>query len=132
MTIKPAVRSATRRAAILAGLAAPVHAIAAQQQQAQTAVPDHSFRYRWMTLNELFRRARQAREQQTISYSAYTAIIALLREEEITIFADAAKHRFTDLTESNYWHRSQLKFPSGLATEQRLLSEGRDPALPSR
>jgi len=132
MSIRRSVRTATRRAAIVAGLIAPVQALTPAQQQGQSAAPDDSFRYRWMTLNELYRRARHARVQQTISYSAYTAIVTLLREEEISIFAAAAKHRFTDLTESNYWHRSQLKFPSSLATEQRLLSEGSDPALPSR
>jgi enterochelin esterase-like enzyme len=35
-----------------------------------------------------------------------------LRQDELQLFADVRAHAFTDLTESNYWHRGRLKFPS--------------------
>jgi hypothetical protein len=56
------------------------------------------------------------------------AIVNLLREEEMSIDSRAAKHNFTDEIEANDWHRSRLKSPSSPTAEQRLLSEGKDPA----
>ena len=132
ISVRRAVRSITRRAALLAGLYSLPASLRAQDDPAHGTLPDISFRYRWMTLNELFLRARKARTQQSISYSAYIAIVDLLREEEVSIFTQAARHKFLDVTESNYWLRSRLKFPSDLATEQRLLREGKDPALEGR
>ena len=41
-----------------------------------------------------------------------------LRAEEVRLFAEARAHRFTDLSESNYWHRGRLKFPGEI--EQAL------------
>jgi len=35
-----------------------------------------------------------------------------LRREELWLVADVRAHTFTDITESNYWHRGRLKFPS--------------------
>jgi 5-methylcytosine-specific restriction endonuclease McrBC regulatory subunit McrC len=81
-----------------------------------------------MTVNELFLRSRNARVQRSIPLAVYTAMVDLLFEEEKSIFSRAAKHNYTDITEANYWHRGQLKFPSRLATGQRLLKEGQDPA----
>ena len=34
-----------------------------------------------------------------------------LRAEEIRLFDEVRAHRFSDITESNYWHRGRLKFP---------------------
>jgi len=119
----------TRRTALFAGFCSLPATMRAQNSQAEAAVPDDAFRYRWMTVDELFLRARKNRAEQSISYSTYIAIVNLLREEELSIFSQAAKHSFRDETEANYWHRSRLKFPSSLATEQRLLDEGKDPAV---
>lgn len=40
------------------------------------------------------------------------ATLRQLRQDELQLFADVRAHAFTDLTESNYWHRGRLKFPS--------------------
>jgi hypothetical protein len=46
-----------------------------------------------------------------------------LRAREVELFAIARAHNFTDLTESNYWHRSRLKFPGDLEQLLRRLAE---------
>jgi hypothetical protein len=46
-----------------------------------------------------------------------------LRAREVGLFAIARAHNFTDLTESNYWHRSRLKFPGDLEQLLRRLAE---------
>lgn len=37
-----------------------------------------------------------------------------LRTRELDLFAEVRAHTFTDITESNYWHRGRLKFPGDL------------------
>ena len=46
-----------------------------------------------------------------------------LRVRELGLFAEARAHNFTDITESNYWHRSRLKFPGDLEQLLRRLAE---------
>jgi len=46
-----------------------------------------------------------------------------LRAREVEAFAIARSHSFTDLTESNYWHRGRLKFPGDLEQLLRRLAE---------
>ena len=46
-----------------------------------------------------------------------------LRAREVELFAIVRAHSFTDLTESNYWHRSRLKFPGDLEQLLRRLAE---------
>jgi hypothetical protein len=46
-----------------------------------------------------------------------------LRAREVELFAIARAHNFTDLTESNYWHRGRLKFPGDLEQLLRRLAE---------
>ncbi|MBI4893602.1 MAG: hypothetical protein HY821_23480 [Acidobacteria bacterium] len=114
----------SRRRALLAALPLPAAAGPAPQS------PDDSFRYRDASLASIFSRARKARAAQSIPVSAYEAIVKLLREEELALFAEVRAHHFSNETESNYWHRGRLKFPSDLQTESRLLEEGKDPAVP--
>jgi len=47
-----------------------------------------------------------------------------LRAREVESFALVRAHSFTDLTESNYWHRGRLKFPGDLEQLLRRLAEG--------
>jgi hypothetical protein len=110
----------TRRAALAAaaaGMAGPPE------------VDEKSFRYRLETVDALFARARQARSEQRFPFSAYQVMLELLRAEEIRICGQAEAFTFKDITESNYWRRGRLKFPSELQMELRLASEGQDPAL---
>ncbi len=46
-----------------------------------------------------------------------------LRAREVELFALVGAHSFTDLTESNYWHRGRLKFPGDLEQLLRRLAE---------
>jgi len=46
-----------------------------------------------------------------------------LRAREVELFAIARAHSFTDLTESNYWHRGRFKFPGDLEQLLRRLAE---------
>jgi len=46
-----------------------------------------------------------------------------LRAREVELFAIVRAHSFTDLTESNYWHRGRLKFPGDLEQLLRRLAE---------
>ena len=46
-----------------------------------------------------------------------------LRAREVESFAIARAHSFTDLTESNYWHRGRLKFPGDLEQLLRRMAE---------
>jgi len=46
-----------------------------------------------------------------------------LRAREVELFAIARAQSFTDLTESNYWHRGRLKFPGDLEQLLRRVAE---------
>jgi hypothetical protein len=46
-----------------------------------------------------------------------------LRTREIELFALVRTHEFTDITESNYWHRGRLKFPGDLEQLLRRLNQ---------
>ena len=46
-----------------------------------------------------------------------------LRAREAELFAVVRAHGFSDLTESNYWHRGRLKFPGDLEQLLRRLAE---------
>ena len=89
---------------------------------------DANFRLRMRTVDSLFARARQARKQRRIGLETYEGFIRLLREEERVIADEAKAHKFEDRTESNYWWRGRFKMPSSLQAEERLLTEGKDPA----
>ena len=116
----------SRRAASLIGLVAA--AAGAQTGTAERRVEDSSFRYRWTSVNAVFLRAKRARAEQLISYSAYTALVQVLAQEETSISDEVRRHKFTDQTESNFWHRGTLKFPTNIQTELRLIEAGKDPA----
>jgi hypothetical protein len=46
-----------------------------------------------------------------------------LRARELDLFGEVRAHGFTDMTESNYWHRGRLKFPGDLEQVLRRLKE---------
>ena len=70
------------------------------------------------------RRARARCAGRWDSDSDCLATLRQLRQDELQLFADVRAHAFTDLTESNYWHRGRLKFPSELEQLLRRV-EGR-------
>ena len=54
-----------------------------------------------------------------------------LRAREVELFALVRAHDFTDLTESNYWHRGRLKFPGDLEQLLRRLAEDTSASSPA-
>ena len=46
-----------------------------------------------------------------------------LRTRELDLFDDVRAHTFSDIGESDYWHRGRLKFPGDLEQLLRRLSE---------
>jgi hypothetical protein len=89
-------------------------------------VPQESFRFRIETVDAIFLKVKSAREAGKLPIAAYLSVLELLLEQETAIQDEARAFAFTNLTESNYWHRGRLKFPSSLRTELQLLR--RDPA----
>jgi hypothetical protein len=87
------------------------------------AIPQESFRFRQETVDALFERAKAARAARTLPESAYLPVLELLAAQEKTIQDEARVFPFSDITESNYWHRGRLKFPSSLKTELQLLRQ---------
>lgn len=120
----------SRRTALLAGLLGLSQVLPAQETSQKP--PDVSFRFRAASIDSMFQRARKARAAQSIPYSAYDALVRMLREEELALMAQARAHEFTDEAEAAHWHRGRLKFPSVLEQELRLLDEGKDPAISRR
>ena len=49
--------------------------------------------------------------------------LGALQAREERLFGEVAMHHFSDITESNYWHRGRMKFPSQIAQTLRLLAE---------
>jgi len=114
---------------IIASIVLALATFANGEVLARNHVEDQSFRYRIQTVDSLFQRAKSARREQSVTYSAYRALVEILRQEEITISEQASSYQFQDVTESNYWRRGRLKFPSSLKMELVLLEEGKDPAV---
>lgn len=79
--------------------------------------PDTQFRYRAQSIDNLLTRARTAWEAKKIPLATYRQVLELLRAEEAQITSDVRAHKFQDISESNYWHRGRLKFPSELQQE---------------
>lgn len=79
--------------------------------------PDTQFRYRAQSIDNLLTRARTAWEAKKMPLATYRHLLELLRAEEAQIATDVRAHKFQDISESNYWHRGRLKFPSELQQE---------------
>jgi hypothetical protein len=112
----------TRRAAVAA-------AICGTALPAQAVADERSFRYRIETVDSLFERVKRVRSEGKIDQPAYRSVLVILLDEQNAIAREASAYQFRDLTESNYWHRGRLKFPSTLQMELRRLDEARPPAL---
>lgn len=92
---------------------------------AQEHPDDKSFRYRVQTVDAMFERFTAERVAGRITEPAYLEILKVLVEQERTIAMEAKAHHFADITESNFWHRSRLKFPSRTSQALQQLQEQR-------
>lgn len=88
-------------------------------------VPQESFRFRLETVDALFERTKTARDTGKLPESAYLPVLELLAAQEKAIHDEARVFPFSDITESNYWHRGRLKFPSSLQMELQRLRQAR-------
>ena len=105
------LQTLTRRAAI--------GAAAACLSASPETIDEKSFRYRVQTLDSLLERVRAARHSGKITEPEYRLVVGLLAEEEDLITQEVKNFQFRDQSESNYWHRGRLKFPSAIEMELR-------------
>jgi hypothetical protein len=88
---------------------------------------DVSFRERDKQLLAEYDKLHSDYQQGAIGRKAYLKVLQELREHELKLFNDVKKHDFRNITESNYWHRGRLKFPSIIEQELRLLNDEHKP-----
>jgi len=84
---------------------------------------DRAYRVRREALYERFASANARCASRWATDSGCLATLQRLREDELQLFADVRAHEFADITESNYWHRGQLKFPSEIEQLLQRLGE---------
>jgi hypothetical protein len=107
------------------GVLLPLAAATALLAQSQEQACDRIFRLRAESLDNLLRRAQDARHNGTLPASAYAPAVDWLFAEEQQLYAQARAHRFQDITEATYWQRSRLKFPSGIDQEHNAIHSSR-------
>lgn len=54
----------------------------------------------------------------TITQKKYFIEVQILAKKESELFSEVRNHKFENVTESNYWHRGRLKFPSNIMMEK--------------
>ena len=91
----------------------------ARRADANDPSGDRQYRFRDQELAARFREAKTRCSLQWPEASCQ-ASLRQLGEEERELFEQVRAHPFSDITESNYWHRGRLKFPSEIA---QLLSQ---------
>ena len=82
-------------------------------QESQTK--EQEFRYRDDQLQAQFKDAVRKKRNGELKMKQYSSEVKKLRKEELKLFSDVNKHKFSDETEYNYWHRGRMKFPSVIA-----------------
>jgi hypothetical protein len=86
---------------------------------------DGALRERVEAIDDLFERAKAARDSGQFNAAAFGAIVRWLREHELAVHAEARLRTFADPAMSDYWHRSRLKFPTLVEQELSRLPEPR-------
>ena len=61
--------------------------------------------------------------QMKISQQQYFEMLKELSNKEDDLFNEVKLHKFEDITEQNYWHRSRLKFPSNIKMELDIITK---------
>lgn len=86
---------------------------------------DGALRERVEAIDDLFERAKAARDSGQLDTVAFVAILRWLRDQELAVHAEARLRTFADPAMSNYWHRSRLKFPTRVEQELSRLTKPR-------
>jgi hypothetical protein len=106
---------------------APAHANLFFGHRQEAAITEREFRTRDDRINSQFRDAIRKKCNKELSMKQYSSSVKKLRQEELKLFSDVKKHKFTDETEYNYWHRGRMKFPGALARETAWLKKKQGP-----
>ena len=64
-----------------------------------------------------------SRAQLKITQQDYITGLKQLSIKEDDLFNEVRLHKFEDIKEHNYWHRSRLKFPSSIKMELDLITK---------
>ena len=67
--------------------------------------------------------------QMKITQNQYLAKLKNLSAKEDDLFNEVIGHKFDNITEYNYWHRSRLKFPGSIKTELENIKKAEKDSL---
>jgi uncharacterized protein len=112
-----------RMSVVLALMAAPGGT--APLRPSLAGLTDGALRERVEAIDDLFERAKAARDSGQFNAVAFGAVVRWLRDQELAVHAEAKLRTFADPAMSNYWHRSRLKFPTLVEQELSRLPEPR-------
>jgi hypothetical protein len=99
---------------VLTDLFPPRPGASATSVTSETPV-DAMFRQQAEAIDRRFETARARCDDRWHTDELCVATLRLLHDEEVRLFAQVRAHWFVEITESNYWHRGRLKFPSRIA-----------------
>lgn len=78
---------------------------------------DRNFRIADRLIQTEFSSLRTDYNNLKINRQQYLDCLTELEKKENKLFNKVKNHKFNNITESNYWHRGRLKFPSYLKME---------------
>lgn len=88
---------------------------------------DKDYRIIDESLQADFNNLRMLYLQAKISQQQYFDGVKKIAKKENNLFDEVRNHKFDSITESNYWHRSRLKFPSNIKMEvDRIIEATKD------
>lgn len=67
--------------------------------------------------------------QMKVSQRQYFEKLKELSNKEDDLFTEVKLHKFENITEHNYWHRSRLKFPSNIKMEIFRITQAKKDSL---
>lgn len=78
---------------------------------------DSDYRLIDESIQSEFNQLRMDYLNSRINQQQYFVGVKKLAKKENELFSEVKNHKFENVTESNYWHRGRLKFPSNLQME---------------
>lgn len=88
-----------------------------------SGVSDKTFRELDQLITSDYNRLKVDFVQMKITREQYIDKLKSLSTKEDNLFNEVRSHKFEDITEYNYWHRSRLKFPSNIKIELDLITK---------
>jgi len=91
---------------------------------------DKDFRIIDGSIQAEFNQVRMDYLNLKINQQQYVKAVKNLAKKENKLFEEVRNYKFENITESNYWHRGRLKFPSSIKMEaERLIHAQKDTTL---